>query len=446
MAQPPYPSINDAERDLKRLVRTALEAADAGAAVRANWPDELRDQAPGSVKLVAIGKASLEMAAAAAALLGPGLASGVLTTVPERFAAASIDPRLIAYPADHPLPTERNLSAARAVRAFVEGCTPAETLLVLISGGGSAHLTLPAEGLSLDDLRAINGALQRAGADIRGLNTVRKHTEGLKGGRLATLCRAGKIEALILSDVIGDDLPSIASGPTAWDPTTFAEAAEVLSRHGCEGVAPAVTRFIEEGAAGLRPETPKQEEPRFRTVCHRIVASNRDVVRAVRDEARRLGYREGHAPGIVGDALEGARSWATRLRHDAERAWRGDSDPPQALVSGGEPTVRVARAGGRGGPSQTVALAAWCGLADLPNVAIMACSTDGIDGNSDAAGAILAPGALGRMRSAGVDPRECLRRHDATACLDAIGAAVRTGPTGTNLNHVFVALVYPGPR
>lgn len=441
------PTIADAESHLRRLARCAINAGDPGAAVLAHWPAELANAAPGSVRLLAVGKASLEMAAAAVTRLGTALASGVVTAVPERLARTTLDNRIVVYPADHPLPTERNVAGARAVRQFVELCSPTETLLVLISGGGSAHLSLPAGGLSLDDLRAVNRALQQAGCDIRDLNTVRRHTEQLKGGRLAALCRARAIHALILSDVMGDDLSAIASGPTAWDPTTYADALDVLRRWNCQAASPAAAKHLADGAAGLHPETPKQGEPRFNTVWNRVIASNQTVLRAVADEARRLGYAAEVSPiGLGGDAQDASRSFVAMARRAARRQPRADAADPIALVAGGEPTVPVRDAQGppgRGGPSQEFALTACCDLETSPHIALLALATDGIDGNSDAAGALILPGAYHVARAGGTYPQDYLRRHDATPCLGAMGATIRTGPTGTNLNHVFVALVYP---
>lgn len=442
----PAPSIHQAEDHLRTLLATARSAADASIAVASGWPASLMRLPPRSVRLLAIGKASLEMTQAALPRLGPALESGIITAVPERLVAAgSLDPRLVAYACDHPFPTERNLAAAHAVRLFVGSCSPQQTLLVLISGGGSAHLALPAGELTLDDLASVNRALQHAGAPIHELNAVRKHTELLKGGRLAAASPAGRIESLIMSDVMGDDPSVIASGPTAWDPSTYADARAVLRSRGCEGASPAVTSHLAAGAAGLHPETPKQGEPRFDTVRNHVIASNRLVVQAVHAGAARLGYRTALAPhhAILGDAEHEARAWIDSVLFAARQAAEQSGPAPMAFVTGGEPTVTVSPDAGTGGPSQTFALAAACALASHPNVALLAYSTDGVDGNSDAAGALLPPGAYERLRGAGMHPQLDLHRRNATPCLDAIGAAIRTGPTGTNLNHVFAALVYP---
>lgn len=435
---PDRATIERALEDLRSLVGAALGAGDPAAAVLSRWPTFLDHQRAGSVRLVAIGKASVSMSSAAAERLGGALERGVVLAVPERIGSVPLDARLVVHAADHPLPTERNVAGARAVQALVESCTPDHTLLVLISGGGSAHLTLPAAGLTLEDLRAVNRALQHAGAEIQPLNAVRKHTEELKGGRLAASCRAGSVVSLVLSDVIGDDLSTIASGPTAPDPTTYAEALEVLRRFGCEHVAPAVTRHLREGAAGRLAETPKPGDPGMERVRHTIVANNRTVVEAVAARARRLGY----ATEVLEDPVLGeARDAGARFARQALTMGCGGS---AALVAGGEPVVRVGEGAGRGGPSQEFALGAALALGSARHVAILAFSTDGVDGNSDAAGALLPAGLLEAARARGLDAEAALARHDATACLDALGAALRTGPTGTNLNHVFVALTYGG--
>lgn len=435
---PECPTIERALEDLRSLVQVALDAGDPAAAVLSRWPTFLAHPRAGSVRLVAIGKASVAMSSAAAERLGVSLERGVVLAVPERIGSVPLDARLEVHPADHPLPTERNVAGARAVQALVESCTPDHTLLVLISGGGSAHLTLPAAGLTLDDLRSVNRCLQHAGADIRQLNVVRKHTERLKGGGLAASCRAGSIMGLVMSDVIGDDLSTIASGPTAADPTTYGEALEVLRRFGCEHVAPAVTRHLMEGAAGRWAETPKPGDPRVVRVRHMIVANNRTVVEAVAARARGLGYDvDVRDEPVLGEARDaGARF--------ARQALMMGCGGPGALVAGGEPVVRVGEGAGRGGPSQEFALSAALALGSARHVAILAFSTDGVDGNSDAAGALLPAGLLETVRARGVDAEAALARHDATAWLDALGATLRTGPTGTNLNHVFVALTYAG--
>lgn len=422
----------------RAAIDAALNAAEPGAALRRAWPADLT----GPCKLLAFGKASVPMAAEAARKLGSDLAAGLVVTAPELVR----DPRLSGlslgvHAADHPLPTPINLAAAHAVERFAHSCAPDETLLVLISGGGSAHLTLPAEGVSLDDLARVTDLLQRAGATINELNTVRKHCERLKGGRLAAMCPAARIVSLVLSDVMGDPLDVIASGPASPDPTTYAGALNVLHRRGLTAAAPRVRAWLERGAAGLEPETPKPGDAAFAKCSSKIIANNDTAVDAAAAELVKLGYGvEEIRRRVEGEARDAGFGLAAR----AIAARRSGSRGPVALLLGGEPTVRVDVASGIGGPSQELALAAAREIDAVAGITIAAFSTDGRDGPTDAAGAIVDAATAGRVRARRLDAAAALRDHDSHAALDAAGDLVRTGPTGTNVNHIAMALVDPG--
>lgn len=412
--------------------RVILAAADPLAAVERAWPGI--DLA--HTRLIAFGKASVPMAIAAADLLGARLAGGVVVAPPELATNPSLSAHgLEVFAADHPLPTPRNIAAAQHVRQMVRLCPADHDLLLLISGGGSAHLTLPAPPLSLDDLADVTNRLQRAGATIRELNCVRKHCEQLKGGRLAAMSPARRVLALILSDVVGDPLDVIASGPSVADPTTFADALDVLTRHDVD--APSVHSFLEAGARGEHPETPKPGDPSLARSSTQIIASNAAALDAAAACVRSLGVRVHR----VGSGVEGeARAIGERLAD--EIAAIAYDQRPAAIVLGGEPTVNVGVSKGQGGPSQELALAAACRLPTDARVAIMAFSTDGRDGPTDAAGAVVSTDTLARARARGHDPERALAAHDSHALLDAAGALIRTGPTGTNVNHVVCAIAY----
>lgn len=414
-----------AAADPRHAVRTALERAPIS-----RGHDRLH--------LFAIGKASLEMTLAALERLGDRVDRGLIAAVPERLAALDTDARdqlachhITAMPCDHPLATQRNLEFAAAALAFVSAVPPDARLLALISGGGSAHLASPPPGISLDELRAVTNAMLRAGATIAELNAVRKHVETLKGGRLAELCRA-PVECLTISDVIGDHLDVIASGPFAPDPTTFADALAALDRRNARGVSPAITHHLTRGVSGEIPETPKPGSPIFDHVHTSIIAHNHDVVRAVGAHEPVVALREEHSIEAPVDAV-------------AEMLVR-DLAPDHTVVLGGEWTVNAGTSRGRGGPSQELALRVALLLEaqgfQLP-FACLCYSTDGIDGPTDAAGAIAHSDTLRIARAHGMDPELALREHDSHGFFSSLCAAapdaaehLRPGPTGTNVNHV----------
>ncbi len=427
---------HELDRIAADIIDAVLDAADPGAAVERGWIEP----GPGPVFLAAFGKASIGMADAAASILGARVSGGIVLAVPERAAAAALPASVGVFEVDHPLPTERNVVAARALAAGIEAFARSHadgTVVCLISGGGSAHATLPAHGLSLDDLRAVHAALQRAGAPIEDLNAVRKHTEALKGGRLAMLGAPLPVIALVISDVIGDRLDVIASGPTVADLTTFADALEALDRWGCRGAAPAVGAVLERGRRSELEETPKPGAPALARVRTRVVASNREAVIAASGVVARAGFRV--IPGVgplTGFASDGARALAARMAAEP-------GADACALVVGHETTVDVGAGGGLGGPSQELGLALAVELErTVPRgrYGIVAFSSDGIDGPTDAAGAVLAPGDLARARREGHDPGAALARHDSHAFLGRAGCLIRTGPTGTNVNHIAAVL------
>jgi glycerate 2-kinase len=359
------------------------------------------------------------------------LREGVIATDrPERCPAHSW---LKAMAADHPLSTARNLAAAEAIAACVRGATGDETLIALVSGGGSAHLAAPMPPITLEDLSELWRVLVMAGATIHELNVVRRHLERYKGGRLASMCRARAIEVYVLSDVMGDPLHDIASGPFAPDPTTFADARRVLEARGARNVPGAIAQYLEAGMRGEHPETPKPGDPVFDRVRHHIIGSNRLCVDAV---AAMLGSR-----GIVVcerryDASGEAHEWAAWL---GERAsLRDGHERPRAWIIGGEPVVRVGDTPGRGGPSQEVALHAARLMAGARGTMLVALSTDGVDGPTEYAGGVVDGATWGRAIELGLDPDGALAAHDSTRLHERLGTGIGTNPTGTNLNHVAV--------
>ncbi len=418
------------------LIEAILAAADPASAVAKS----LHDSPTSANTLLATGKASIAMARAAIA--HSDIARGIVTAVPEHADAPELPPSIEVLPADHPLATERNLHAADRAEVFARSLSDHDTLLALISGGGSAHLCSPVEGLSLDDLRTITDALLRAGATINELNAVRKHCERLKGGNLARIAAPASIECLVLSDVIGNRLDTISSGPFAPDESTYETAHEVLARHDLLDLVPPITEHLLRGRRGEIPETPKPADPCFDRVRTRIIASNRNAVAAAAGEATRLGYeivqqRCAHTgkASDLGDELAKAA-----IEHQ-----RKNAPSLAAFIIGGETTVNVEHATGLGGRNQEAALAAAIELDGTAGITILCLATDGIDGPTHAAGAVVDGDTAATMRAAAIDPQRALANHDSHHALDAAGALIRTGPTGTNVNDVSIALIASKP-
>jgi hydroxypyruvate reductase len=379
------------------------------------------------------------MAAAAEQVLGDRIADG-LVVVKDGYRADTHRVRLVE--AGHPVPDVRGEAAAREIRAIAESATADDVLLVLVSGGGSALTPAPAPPITLADKQAMTRLMLAAGATINELNAVRKHCSLLKGGQLARAAAPATVRALLLSDVIGDRLDVIASGPTAPDASTYADALAILDRFDLRSRAPkSIVERLEAGKRGEIPETPKPDDPVFRHVTNTVIGNNRLVVDAAADEAVRLGY----GPHVLTRSLEGeARQVAARLVALARaiREGRGPVAAPACVIAAGETTVTV-RGGGRGGRCQEFALAAALEMDGADGMVALAAGTDGTDGPTDAAGGIVDGQTAGRARALGLDPRARLEDNDANPLLAAVGDLVVTGPTNTNLLDLYLLLVEP---
>lgn len=388
------------------------------------------------VFVLGAGKAGAAMARAAETTLGSldswrgGLV--VVKDPPPADGPATIE----LVQAGHPLPDRRGVEAAARIGALARAAGPHDLVLVLISGGGSALLADPAPPLTLDMVGAVTNLLLRAGATIDELNTVRKHLAALKGGRLAAQVAPASLVALVMSDVVGNPLDVIASGPTVPDPTTYADALAVLARHSLlESIPPEVRAYLEAGAAGEQPETPKPGEPLFAHVTTQIIADNRTAALAAVAAAARLGL---HAQLLTtyleGEAREVGRVLAALGKE--LRAGTGPLPPPACLVLGGETTVTV-RGSGQGGRNQELALGAALALAGWgAEVAVATLATDGGDGSGDAAGAFADGTTVARAAARGLDPVAALAANDSYHFWQALGDAVLTGPSGTNVNDL----------
>jgi len=339
--------------------------------------------------------------------------------------------------AGHPVPDEQGEAAARETLALAQSLGPDDLLLVLVSGGGSALLSLPAPGISMADLKAVTRELLASGAPIEEMNTVRKHLSAIAGGRLAAATRA-RVLALIISDVTGDDPTHIASGPCAPDPTTYRDALEILARHGVQGPG-AVRRRLEDGAAGRMPETPKPGAAAFERTENRLIATAHASLMAA------AAHFESHgiAAMVLGDSVTGEASEVAKVYAALARQVRLHSQParpPVALISGGETTVTL-RGKGRGGRCSEFLLSLAVSLDGLDDTWAIACDTDGIDGSEDNAGAVLTADALARARAKGVIARARLDDNDGYGFFAALGDLVVTGPTRTNVNDYRAILV-----
>jgi hydroxypyruvate reductase len=332
------------------------------------------------------------------------------------------------------------------IAKLVQGLQPNDLVLCLISGGGSALLASPVDGISLEDLQAVTDALLRAGADINQLNTVRKHLERLKGGRLARLAAPAQVVTLVLSDVVGDPLDVIASGPTTPDSTTFADAWRVIEQFELVHKLPAaVAQYLKRGVAGLEPETPKGNDPAFDHSEISIIGSNGVAASAALEAARALGW----SCSDLGSMIEGEAREVGRVLGSIARSIVEDGrpfEPPACIVAGGETVVTV-KGGGCGGRNQEVALGAAPAIRDLPDTLVCCLGTDGTDGPTDAAGALVDGTTLHRAARLGLDLQKTLAQNDSYAFFDALGDLLVTGPTRTNVNDLMCVFVgMPIPR
>jgi glycerate-2-kinase len=427
--------VSDALRDPRALLRdvfaAALAALDPYAAVARALA---REAAPPGERCAALaaGKAAIAMARAWHECAGAPRAGLVVSREP---GAAPDGWRALV--GGHPLPTEASAEAGRAAVALARAAEPGELLIVLLSGGASALLTAPQPGLTQRELRATTELLLRAGAEIGELNCVRKHLTLASGGRLAAATRASACRVLALSDVLGDEVATIGSGPCAPDPTTFADAERVLRARGVWDAAPrAVREHVERGVRGETAETPKPGAECFARVRHEIVASNATALDAAATRARALGIAvTRRALPLRGEA----RDVGAQLAREA-LALRGDGR--RLLLAGGETTVTV-RGDGRGGRSQELALGAALALRGEPGIALLAAGTDGSDGPTDAAGAFADGQTIARASARGAEAHAALERNDAYGFFEREGGLVRTGATGTNALDLALVLLEP---
>jgi hydroxypyruvate reductase len=388
-----------------------------------------------------LGKAAAPMARGLEHILGDRITGG-LVAVKEGHIDSRV--RLPILETGHPLPDLRSVHAASELLALGEGLDERTLAIVLISGGGSAIACAPAEGLSLEDKTATTGLLLSCGATIQEVNCVRKHLSAIKGGRLAAALAPATVLSLVLSDVIGDDLDAIASGPTVPDPTTFSDALAVVQRYGIEERLPReIARHLRRGAAGEIPDTPKSGDPVFDRARTMLLGTNRQALAAARDRAEKLGY----STLVLSSRLTGEAREVALVLLGIGKDIAASGFPlarPACLIAGGETTVTL-RGKGKGGRNQEMALAFLSALERSPedgeDLVFLSAATDGSDGPTDAAGAFASMGVLRRAQAAGLHPESFLADNDSYRFFDSCGGLFRTGPTNTNVCDIQMLLV-----
>ena len=419
----------------RELLLGSFNAALAAADPLKIVPQHLPQPPKGRTLVVGAGKAAAAMALAVER--GWPEKAPLEGLVITRYQHGLATSRIAVVEAGHPVPDESGEKAAQEILRRAQGLTPDDLLLVLVSGGGSALLSLPADGVSMADLKRTTRELLRCGAPIQDMNTVRKHLSAIQGGRLAAACRA-PVVALIISDVTGDDPTHIASGPCAPDPTTYADALAVLKRYEVQAP-PAIVEHLKRGATGDLAETPKPGASLFERVENRVIAT---AQRSLQEAARFFIGHDIH-PAILGDSVTGEAREVAKVYGALAREIRQHGlpyQPPVALISGGETTVTV-RGKGRGGRNAEFLLALAVDLDGADGIHALACDTDGIDGTEDNAGAVLSPDTAERAARRKLDPAQRLADNDGYGFFSALGDLVVTGPTRTNVNDYRCILV-----
>lgn len=421
--------------DPKALLRALFEAAVTRALPAVCVPPHLPPPPKGRTVVVGAGKAAAAMAKIVEEHW-QGPISGLVVT---RYGHAVPTSKIEVVEASHPVPDAAGMEAAQRILKLVQGLGPDDLVLSLISGGASALLALPAEGVALDEKRAVNKALLKSGASIGEMNCVRKHLSAIKGGRLAAAAAPSRMVTLMISDVPGDDPSVIGSGPTVPDPTTCADALTILQKYRIE-VSPLIAELLASG----RLETPKPGDACFANTETRMVVTPQASLEAAAAVAEKAGFR----PVILGNALEGEARDVALVHAGIARQVAGFDQPapaPCVLLSGGETTVTV-RGNGRGGRNAEFLLALAVALDGDAGISAIAGDTDGIDGTEDNAGAVLLPDTLQRAAAKGVSAKALLANNDGYSFFQALGDLVVTGPTLTNVNDFRAILINPTRR
>jgi glycerate 2-kinase len=441
------PKLRRIREDAINIVESALESVDPRRAILNQVKRIDSHLVIGDLKIdldeterilvVGGGKAGKPMAEAIEELIGDRITDGIVN-VPKGTQLEALE-RIFLNPAGHPIPDTDGVKGVLRITKLVKDLTNRDLVIVLISGGGSAMMPMPAETIDLHDLQVLTDTLLRAGATINELNSVRKHLSGFKGGLFAKKCQPAKVLSLIVSDVIGDPLDTIASGPTAPDSTTFQMAVDVLKRYNVwTNTSPTIRKRLEDGLAGDIDETPKKEDPIFRNVFNFVIANNLIAADSAYSKACELGYNS----MILSTFIEGEARQVGVVFAGLAKGVINQSTPmekPCALILGGETTVTV-RGNGKGGRNQELALGAVNKISDLRCV-VLTFGTDGVDGSSDAAGAIVDGCTKRRADERGLSTLDYLENNDSHGFFSSLGDSIMTGPTGTNVNDLTLILV-----
>ncbi len=439
-----------------QVVQAALEAADPRAAVRRALVlkgDQLQVASQkldlsgfARIRVVGAGKAAPAMTHGLLDVLGPRIKDGLLITKHVNSGPGPLPERIRVQPGGHPVPTPESVASTQALEDYLSARLPQDEkaddlLFCLISGGGSALMTLPVEGVSLPDMQALTRLLLACGADIGEINTLRKHLDRVKGGGLARMAAPARVITLILSDVIGSPLDVIASGPTVADSTTYGDALGVLHKYEIADRVPKTIRdVLERGVRGEQPESVKQGDAVLARVTNLIVASNLQAAEAAQAKAQQLGLQTRLlTTSLQGEASEAGIRLAGLLKQVAEQ---GQPLPrPACLIAGGETTVTL-NGDGLGGRNQEMALAAAIRLSGTEDVACVTFGTDGEDGPTDAAGAVSTGQTVSRASAKQLDPHQFLKNNDSYHFFAALGDLLITGPTGTNVNDLVFLFAF----
>ncbi len=386
--------------------------------------------------VVGFGKASSSMAKAVEGLLGNRIDKGLIITKKGYVENLS---RIDLIQAAHPIPDENGVQGTKGIMTLLKDAKENDLIICLISGGGSALLVAPSPGITLEEKQKLTDLLLKCGASIQEMNAVRKHISQVKGGRLAQIAQPAKIVSLILSDVVGDRLDSIASGPTAPDTTTFSDCLDILKKYEIlEKIPESIEKRIQENLNKKEEETPKPGDPLFENVKNVIVGSNYLALKAAEQKARELGFNTLVLPGAVtGDTTEAAvesSNLAKRIREKSEPI-----SPPACLISGGETTVQV-KGSGLGGRNQEFALVCAMEIEGMEDTVILSLNTDGTDGPTDAAGALCDGKTIQKAKKLNLDPKKYLQNNDSYHFFERVGGLIKTGPTNTNVMDIHLIL------
>jgi len=389
------------------------------------------------ILVIGAGKASAPMAQAIEKILGSRIHKGIVVTKHGYVAPLK---KIQLVEGGHPLPDKGGIEGTKRILRLISNLDQNDLIICLISGGGSALLVSPSPGISLKDIKELTDQLLRCGANIKEINTIRKHISQVKGGRLAQLAYPAYVMTLILSDVIGSKIDSIASGPTAPDTTTFSDCLKIIQKYRLKDeIPPSIHDRLKKGAQGKIKETPKPGDPIFKKVRNFIIGSNSSALKAAKQKAEELGLNAMILPRpVYGDTRRAA------LRHaNLAKMIRETGDPvfpPACLISGGETTVKVSGKG-LGGRNQEFVLVGATKIAGLENIVMLSAGTDGTDGPTDAAGAICDGKTIKRAPQKGLDPKQYLDNNDSYHFFQKLGDLLKTGPTNTNVMDIHLVLV-----